>query len=86
MTTTTQQSTQTDILNQIIFFLGTYMDPNGRIMDEPEKNRYKKTYNQTNNRNTITNQMKKVGKSTSPNRVNRSTHYIVQPRYTGGNH
>ena len=84
--TITPQSTKNDILNQIILFLGTYIDPNGRIMVEPEKKRDKRTYNQTNNRYTITNQLKKVGKSTSPNRVNRSSHSICQPRSTGGNH
>jgi hypothetical protein len=84
---TITQQTQTELLKRIAFFMGTCIDPRCDIcqtMPEPEID--KRHYYKTKNQITMTTQRKKVGKSTSPNRLNRSTHYIGQPRSTGGNH
>ena len=86
---TITQQTQTELLKRIAFFMGTCIDPRCDICQtipelEPEID--KRHYYKTKNQITMTTQRKKVGKSTSPNRLNRSTHYIGQPRSTGGNH
>ena len=78
------QSTRTDLLKRIAFFLQACVDPQYNIVDIPEIDN-RKYYNPKRNINMAT-QIKKVGKNTYPNRVNRSTHYIGQPRSTGGNH
>ena len=81
------QNTKNDLLKRIAFFLSTYTDPNGGIMmEKPESGIDARKYYRETNQEKMTKQKKKVGKSTSPNRVNRSTHYICQPRSTGGNH
>ena len=81
------QNTKNDLLKRIAFFLGTYTDPNGGIMmEKPESEIDTRKYYRETNQEKMTKQKKKVGKFTSPNRVNRSTHYIGQPRSTGGNH
>lgn len=81
------QSTRNELLKQIAFFMGTCVNPNGGIMmEKPESEIDARKYYRETNQEKITKQKKKVGKSTSPNRVNRSTHYIGQPRSTGGNH
>lgn len=80
------QKEKTELLARMAVYLNMFMDPNGRIMDESENKREKRNYNSHEQQFTMTTQRKKVGKSTSPNRLNRSTHYIGQPRSTGGNH
>ena len=79
------ESTLNEIFKQIAFILRRdclYYRNNICIVDKQEINL--KNYNPK--RLTMTTQIKKVGKNTYPNRVNRSTHYIGQPRSTGCNH
>jgi hypothetical protein len=88
---TMTQQTQTELLKRIAFFMGTCMDPRYTNcsmdkLDTQEPEIDTRHYYNTKNQITMTTQRKKVGKSTSPNRLNRSTHYIGQPRSTGGNH
>jgi len=80
------QKEKNEILAKMAIFLNMFMDPHGRIMDESKIKKDNRNYNSHEQRFTMTTQRKKVGKFTSPNRVNRSTHSIGQPRSTGGNH
>ena len=80
---TITHNTHIALLKRIAFFMEMCIDPS---INTQEHEIYTQKYYNTKNQKNITTQRKKVGKSTSPNRLNRSTHYIGQPRSTGGNH
>ena len=78
------QNDRNELLARIAYFMEMCMDPNVHMIDESDIKRDNRNYNRREHR--FTKQKKKVGKSVSPNRVNRSKHSIGQPRSTGGNH
>ena len=80
------QSDRNELLARIAFYMEMCMDPNVHMIDESEIKRDDRNYNRHEHHFTMSKQRKKVGKSTSPNRINRSRHSIGQPRSTGGNH
>ena len=80
------QNDRNELLARIAYFMEMCMDPNVHMIDESDIKRDNRNYNSHEQQFTMTTQKKKVGKSVSPNRVNRSKHSIGQPRSTGGNH
>ena len=78
------QPTLNELFKQI-YFIKMLLDNRNNVCIVDKSDFNIKNYNPKRHI-TMTTQIKKVGKNTNPNRFNRSTHYIGQPRSTGGNH